>query len=211
MTTLAYSHTLVAGQPENINDVQDMFNDVGTLVNGNLDTGNMATSMKAATLLGRYETISETSPVVVGPAFAVAGLYYTKPDGIQADGSASSGAAALIPVNPADYAVSGLTTQYRVQAMLVSNAVALGVNLTYGLYPIASALGSGALTLTLAAAVVGSTVTRNAPSASVQSFDASGDFALSSSAPYLLGVTFSGTPAANSRATLVMRLQAHNV
>lgn len=43
MTILTYSHTLVAGTPEDINDVQDMFEDVRTLVNGNLDDDNLST------------------------------------------------------------------------------------------------------------------------------------------------------------------------
>lgn len=45
MSTLTYSHTLVAGTNENVNDVQDMFNDVKTLVNGNLDDTNISSTL----------------------------------------------------------------------------------------------------------------------------------------------------------------------
>lgn len=46
MTQLTYSHSLVAGTPENVNDVQDMFDDVETLVNGNLDEINLHSTIK---------------------------------------------------------------------------------------------------------------------------------------------------------------------
>lgn len=38
MSSLSLSHTLTAGTPENINDVQDNFNDIVTWANGNLNT-----------------------------------------------------------------------------------------------------------------------------------------------------------------------------
>lgn len=42
MTLLAYSHTLIPGTPEDITDVQDMFEDVRTWANGNIDSANLA-------------------------------------------------------------------------------------------------------------------------------------------------------------------------
>lgn len=47
MGQLTYSHTLVAGQPENVNDVQDMFDETATILNGNVDHFNIHSDTKA--------------------------------------------------------------------------------------------------------------------------------------------------------------------
>jgi microcystin-dependent protein len=51
MGTLTYSHSLVAGAPENVNHVQDMFNDARTVINGNIDATNIADGSVTATEL----------------------------------------------------------------------------------------------------------------------------------------------------------------
>lgn len=43
MTQFSYSHSLVAGTPENVNDVQDMFDDIEIAINGNIDHYNLTT------------------------------------------------------------------------------------------------------------------------------------------------------------------------
>lgn len=43
MGLLTYTRTLIAGTAENVNHVQDMFNDARTIINGNIDGDNLST------------------------------------------------------------------------------------------------------------------------------------------------------------------------
>lgn len=55
-------------------------------------------------------------------------------------------------VDPADYAISGYTTQIRLKCLVVSNSVSVSATFTMGLYPLtATSLGGGAIGLTLGA------------------------------------------------------------
>ena len=210
MTLLAYSHTLVAGTPENINDVQDMFNDVKNVMNGNLDDTNLATSSKRTAVLGPYKTVGEGMSYA-GSGASAGTYWFTTIGNLAPSGVATAALPFVIPVTPADFAVSGLTTQFRVRAAMAINATAPGVNFTFGLFPIASIGGSANINFTLGAALAGSTVTRSAPTAGNAPLDASSDFTISTPGLYLPGVTLSGSTAANSFSVMMVQLQVHNV
>lgn len=210
MTTLAYSHTLVAGTPENINDVQDMFNDVRTAFNGNIDATNLAASAKPATLLGAYRTVHEAT---FGLTSSFTGATTWVPTVLSAGAAVggSSTSYVVCPITLADYAVSGLTTQFRVQALTLTNPTAPAVNFTFGCQLIAT-LSGGASFLSIASLVASpATVTRSAPAANSGLVDSTSDFTISSSGAYVLTVTTSGTPAASSATSLNVRLQVHNI
>jgi hypothetical protein len=209
MTTLAYSHTLVAGTPENINVVQDMFNDARTVINGNLDTGNMAATMKAATLTGFYRTVDEIS-LDLTSANTGATTYTASASGT-ADAIGTNTFPVVIPITLADYAVSGLTTQFRVQAATITNTVAPAVNFTFACQQIAT-LGGVAGSIKIASLVAApATVTRSAPAASSGFVDSTADFTLTPGGVWVLTVASSGTPAANSNTMFRLRLQVHNI
>ncbi len=211
MTLLSYSHNLVAGTPENINDVMDNLNDVKALLNGNLDTANLAASAKPSTLMGAYRTVAEATSHI--PGGLGAGTYFELDAGfLGLSGSGYSASPIYAAVTPADFAVAGLTTQFRIRVVTTVNATAPGVNFTYGLYPISSiAGGSTLLSTTVGAAVAGSTVTRSTPGAGSASLDASSDFTIAAPGAYVLGVSPSGASNGSSYSGFTIQLQVRNV
>jgi hypothetical protein len=210
MTTLSYSHTLVAGTPENVNDVQDMFNDVKTLVNGNLDATNLATSAKPSNLMGVYRTVEASEFFVASGSAAT--CYFAVAGGLISSGStvAGSNVPQFIGVDEVPYKVTGLTVKMRLRVAFVTNAVAPTGTFTFGLYPVTTAGGAGNLTTTLGTVVSGSTVAHTAPAASSQFLDAGSDFTPPTAGVYVLGVV---TPAmaANSAVVGKVFLEVHNV
>lgn len=211
MTTLAYSHTLVAGTPENINDVQDMFNDVKTLVNGNLDATNLAATAKPATLMGAYRPVSgEALFSFVNTHTAGTWVASTSSAAVLV-GTTSPIAQAIIPITLADYAVSGLTTQFRVQAATITNNAAPAVNFVYSLGLVAGLSGTGGSIGISSVTLNPTNVTRATPGGVTANVDSTADFTVSSSGVYVLCVTLSGTPADNSNTVCALRLQVHNV
>jgi hypothetical protein len=216
LTTLAYSHTLVAGTPENINDVQDMFNDVKTWANGNVDATNLAATADPATLMGAYRIVAQGD--LLFDSTTTAGTYYPANEGGSISpapkiGVSITGTPVVIPINLPDFAVSGLTTQFRVQASTLTNPTASAINFTYVLQQVLT-VGGGAGTLSIATTrptPVITKVTRAAPAASSIFTDTTADFSLSASGIYVLVVQVSGTPAANSRVAVNLTLQAHYI
>lgn len=85
MTQLTYSHSLVAGTPENVNDVQDMFDEAATVINGNLDHFNLHSSTKDklgltdATTVRRGKSIIATEESRTNVAYGL----MTTPDRVQ--------------------------------------------------------------------------------------------------------------------------------
>lgn len=210
MSNLNYSHTLVAGTPENINDVQDMFNDAKTVINGNLDATNFATSAKPATLLGQYRVISEVTGQVTSAS--TSGIKMFIFGGTNANATAYNGGPTYtIGLDSSDYSVSGLTTKFRVNTMIMCNATAPGITFTFGLYPLTVAGGAGTMTVTLGTVTTGSTVAVATPSASTATRTAGTDFTPPAAGAYALGVNLSGAPAANSFSMLYARLEIRHV
>ena len=198
MSLLVYSHALVAGTPENVNDVQDMFNDVKNVMNGNLDASNLAATAKPATLMGAYRVVSEVTGFVAG--------------GTPAGPTGASATDGPSPVVPADFVVAGLTTQFRLRVLTGINATAPGVDLTFGLYPVTGfSGGSGVVGPDFGSVLAGSTVTRSAPSALASLVDASADFTIATPGGYRVLVSLSGTSIAASRVEFVAQIQVRNV
>lgn len=85
MTTLAYSHTLIAGTPENVNDVQEMFDDAKTVINGNLDGDNLATSIREAAALNKTGSIRRGKSIIATEESRTNTAYglLTTPDRVQ--------------------------------------------------------------------------------------------------------------------------------
>lgn len=117
-------------------------------------------------------------------------------------------------LDPADYAILGSTVKLRIRAGIVVNAVAPAVNFTFTLNPIATWGGaSGAIptVATTSAAVSGSSVSINAPSAASATILAGADFTFPLAGWYVAQINLSGTTATNSRSLATVELQARQV
>lgn len=192
-------------------DISGPFTDLATFINGSIDTTNLATSAKPVTLLGEYRTVAESFLFLSGLA---SGSTYLGTNGavvVSGNTFASSTSPALISLNSSDFSVSGLTTRLRLTVAMGTNASAATINFTWGLYPVTFAGGAAALTATVGTVVSGSTVTRSAPAASSAFQDTTSDFAVPTTGIYMIGLTASGTQAANSTVGASVRLQVHHV
>jgi hypothetical protein len=116
-------------------------------------------------------------------------------------------------IDDADYTVSGKTTKLRLRAQLSTNATAPGVNFTFGLHVVTvSGGGAGQIQASsIGAAIAGSTVAINAPGGSSQNQGVSTEFNVPADGFYMLGVTPSGAPAANSIQNFNAQLQLKHV
>lgn len=120
-------------------------------------------------------------------------------------------ALAVVYLDPADIAVSGLTTQYEVEAVLLTNATAPAINFTFGLYPVSAvAGGANANTITIGTVQAGSTVLFSAQALSTRGQASSGVFSAPVAGFYAVGVTLSGSMAANAQVAMTARLVALN-
>lgn len=216
MTTFGYSSgdptNLVGGGPAALTDISGPFQDLKDFVNGNIDTTNLSASAKPVTLLGAYRNIAEASGAATSESSGTK-LFGT----LSGDdpGLISSAANAkfvqMIPFNPDDYAVTGLTTKLRLSALIATNATAPASDFTFGLYPVTVAGGNSVIAATAGTVVSGSTVAIEAPAASTATRGAGSDFSAPSAGTYGLGVVLSDAQAANSIASIIVQLQLHHV
>lgn len=216
MPTVTLPFTLTAGQPENVSQLMDNLTTLRDAMNGTLDTTNLATSAKPVTLLGQYRSIFTIHTEVGSPGATTVGnkvIRLAGADGLPLVASPASASRAfpILYLDPADYAVSGLTAKYRVRATIATNATAPAITITPGLYPVTVAGGAGVLTATLGTVVSGSTAALTTPSASTVTAATGTDFTPPVAAGYQLGVALSGTIAANSFSSLTVELQVHHV
>jgi hypothetical protein len=206
MAQLNLSHTLTAGQPENINDVQDNFQDIVDHVNNALIGDDNLTSANNSVARTLFQA---TSPV---PGSTTAATYLIGAFDALASGTSAGATGARIPLwHPvsADATVGGKTTQVRVVADLAVNGTAPTVNFTVGLHSVTASGGASAMALTAAAASASTTFTT--PSANSVNRSESSWISLPSAATYAMGVVVSGTVSANSLVSITARLEMrHN-
>lgn len=129
-------------------------------------------------------------------------------------GGATAGLGAFY-LNPADFEESSVnkrTVKLNLQATVITNAVAPGVTLTVGLYPvIASAGAEAAVSLTLGSVTSGSTAAFATPAKETLTQSASGLFVCPSAGFYVLGVVTSGSAAAKSSVAVRAAVQMSQV
>lgn len=208
MTTLVLPATLTPGANENVNDLNSNLNAITSWANGSVDATNLASSAKPATVLGFYQPLYS---LAVGLTGGVATTYFPVADGTLINGFAASAKAPWIVDlrGTTDYAVSGLTANMRIRALVAINATAPAINFTLALYPVtglASAAGQiGIASVGTAVAAVAC----NAPAASSQQVVASSDFTMPSGL-HVIGIGTSGSMAANSYASFTLELQGRH-
>jgi hypothetical protein len=214
MTTFSYTtgnpSNLTAGATASMNDIQGPFTDLRTFLNGaNLDTSNLATSAKPATLLAPPQTVAEGFMFLNG--LSIATTYFPNSNGtpIAITGTSTS-PLQLRYINVSDYAVSGLTPQMRLVVAWGANGTAAGVNFTFQLYDVTAfssvANGMGVQTV---AGVGGSSTTITAPGAGSRGSAITADFSLPSSVSCAVSVAPSGSMAASSFLSINWRLEVH--
>ena len=207
MSDLSLTYTLTAGQPENVNHVQQNFADIRTWANdGVISDDNFAAT---AGMYTAYRTVAEVGGSYLASALT-AGDHLLVPGGLAVleATSGSDVSAAAFYLDDADYAIAGRTLKLRLRAQLYTNATAPAITATFGLFPVSSVAGSTSATaITLGAVTAGSTVAFATPALSTANQGNSGDFAFPADGHYALGVTLSGAPAANSRTLLNAQLQ----
>lgn len=209
MSQLSLSHTLVAGTAENINDVQDNFDDITTWANGSLSDTNFAAS---SGMYASYRTLLTAGGHV--PGGTTAGTYWLPAPGssVVKSGTADTSSPTALGFNSTDYAITGRTQRLRLRALTITNATAPAITFTFGLYPISSSGGAAAtLSTTLGAVTAGSTVAVASPSASTQTSSPGSAFAIPANGNYALGVVLSGGMPANAIAGVTVVLQTNYV
>lgn len=160
----------------------------------------------------RYGLLVPTRSIIIPTATAAATLFLPEGSTTGLAAATTNSPLAVVYLDPADYALSGLTTKYRVHAICLTDAVAPAVTFTIGLYPISAvAGGADAITMTAGAVQAGSTVAFASPAANLRSQGNSGDFTAPAAGYYALGVVISGATAANSREVIAARVEARNV
>lgn len=109
-------------------------------------------------------------------------------------------------IDPAHYAVSGYTTQLRVQVSLMTNATAPNNNSTAGLFPVSSVAGTANNNnLTLGSSIVATAI--NNPAANSIVTSTSGNVTMPGAVQTIVGVTLSAANAANARTVISVLAQ----
>lgn len=145
---------------------------------------------------------------------------FTTSTALTTSGTAVTAVPAMIYISSADFpTINGKAPKLRVVANLITNHTAPAINFTIDLRPLtdpASSGGAGLRSYTIGSAVTGSACVKNTPSAdtsynSLAGFNTnSADFSLPSDGWYVICITNSGTPAANSYTEINAILQWHN-
>lgn len=177
-----------------------------TGISGILDTEDQAALMGVYRLAIPWRALSIIAATPANTLFV--------PEGSLAELAAGTNHSpvSVVYLDPADFAVAGMTTKYRLRASVLSNATGAGVNLTFGLYPITACAGAAnAVTMTAGTVQAGSTVLFTTPAASTPVQGNSGDFTAPAAGWYAIGVVISGTTAAGSVEDVTACLQARNV
>lgn len=132
------------------------------------------------------------------------------PSGATVSSGNVSANAAFMYIDPADFAVTSKTTEFRLRITGFTNTVAPVSSFTFQMAPINSVAGSaGALTLTLGAGT-GSTVVFTTPGASSRMQSVSTTFSLSANW-YAITAINSALTATNSASFWRADLQVHNI
>lgn len=113
-------------------------------------------------------------------------------------------------IDPADYAITGKTTYFRLRSQFNTNATSPAITATTGLYPVSTPGGGAGLnSLAIGTVISGSTVAKALTANNLVEGN-SGDFTISSAGFYGIGIIGSGNQAANSEIVNHNQLQVRN-
>lgn len=172
----------------------------GAVTGAKLDTTVLAGWRSIA-----FGTAFTTSQIVVGTGFLTIGGGF----GISTALSVNSN---VFYLDPADYAVPGKTTEFRIRGIgLISAAAAPGANISFMAIPITAVAGTGG-TLSTTSGTAAGTVTMTAPTASSRNVVTSAVItpATLTAGYYSLAAQFSATTASTAQFYRA-ELQVHNI
>ena len=155
-----------------------------------------------------YKTV-HTGITVVGVGVAAGTWALQQHDATRIPAINANASTSVIHIDPADFAVSGRPTKFRIKSTLVvQDSVAPGVNFTVALQPVTAAVDPDALTV--GAALSGSSVVFTTPGSLSLNVATSSDFDISTAGYYLLTLVTSGTTGA-STTHIRAELAVHNI
>lgn len=172
------------------------------------------------------KTASESNPPVIsmlgvwraimvdvtthGSAIA-AGTYYMTTNTSTANSATTGNSYYVVYIDSANFpTIYGLAPKFRTKVRLFGNDVALGGNITVGLYPVTRPATSGGLNLTaytIGTVVASSTILFTAPAADSMNVGTSSEFALPANGYYGFGFVSSALSATNSRQMMSFDLE----
>lgn len=201
MASISLPFTLTAGAAENVNQLNSNLSTITSLVNGNIDGAN------APLLVSQYRTIVSTGSFFTGGT--ANGMYFATCDATFAGDGVASNGPFVFYIDPADYAVTGLTTRYRLRVSTTTNGTAPVASFTYGLNPVTATSGTSTLAVVASTATASSTVTRTLPASGSRFTDTSSDFTAAAGG-YVFSVSSSATTNGFSGVGMHFALQVRN-
>lgn len=202
---------LTANANASMSDIQGSLTDLRTFVNGNLDETNVPnlaaafTTYKTITMAGGGSSFGAGTFLLPGPLGQTVG--------VQAPGVIGTAQHAFY-LDPADWAANARTTKLRVQASVVTNAVAPTTTHTFGLWAVATWGGTSGNSPSIASigtAVTGSAIAIAAPPAAGPTPATGADFNFPAAGFYVLAVVVTGALATGSAAVVHSKLQVRQV
>jgi hypothetical protein len=204
----------VIGQSSATEDqkIRDGLASIQTLLNGNVDEANAPNLAAAFTT---YKPVQRASAEITAAAAANTYAMFVGPQ--FATNAVLVGASVVLTqlyLDPADFNANARTSKLRIRATATPNAVAPGIVITAGLYPIATTGGASAVAPTVAtigAVVAGSTAVITTPAASTPTTVTGTDFNFPAAGHYAMGFATNTSPIANSITDIVSYLQVRQV
>lgn len=215
MTTLAYTYTLTAGQPENVNQLNQNLNDIRGVVNGGLGKDNMLSSFAKANVedaFSTYKTISERTGQATAAQLATNTTYFLPEAGQVLPSATPTTYPSSIYgyVSSGDYTADTRTTYYRLRATVFTNGVTPSSTFTFFLAT--TALGGSGSTFTISSTgqIAGTQSAAVAASATNGVLATTADFTTSPGV-HAFALTRSAAPAAGSAFMFLVQLQMRQV
>ncbi len=171
------------------------------------DSGAAAKLFDVSQILNQYQLIVARGSTYGTPATT---QHVVVQGGTTVATTGATAAGASFPLNPAEIIVpTGYTLKLNIRGALLTNTIAPTVSFTAALLPVATLTGAaaGTVSITVGAAVTGSSMVATTPAASSFTDLASGDFTPPAAGEYVFGIVASGAGAANSAAVVILALR----
>src|ERR1044072_5259201 len=151
----------IAALIANFDAITDEYND-------NIDATNLAVACKPATIRGSRETVM-TALAAFASTSPSGDSMMSMGGGLLAFGVASTlSGVPLVPINAAEWAISGLTTKLRLRVAMATNAVSSTRTFNFGLYPVSTSGGTGGTMSLSVGSVINNSLVGFTPGASFQ-------------------------------------------
>lgn len=191
----------VIGQPNSTEDtkIRDSLSTIQTVINGNLDDSNLVAASRKTAILGQPTLLFESAGSAISGGVAAGNYVMTSSGGMTQVGIAAGAVSTprLFPIVSANHAVSGMTTNLRVEAILTTNSVAPTGNWAVGLCVPTVAGPASNMSIPTTGGFIGGSTTFTAPAAS-SVLSQSYTMVLPANGIYAVILVLSATQAVNS-------------